>query len=150
MTARRANVIGTGLIGGSIGLALRAQGWHVTGTDANTARAAHAVELGVLDAVGVDADAAITFLAVPVRAIPDAARNALDHTSGVVTDVGSVKGSVLEAVDDPRFVGGHPMAGSEQDGLEGADAEVFEGAVWVLTPTAGTDETAFTTVRSTV
>jgi prephenate dehydrogenase len=67
-----------------------------------------------------------------------------------VTDVGSVKGSVIDAVDDPRFLGGHPMAGSEQDGLEGADAEVFEGAVWVLTPTATTDDTAFASVRSVV
>src|SRR4051794_26816610 len=112
MTATRANVIGTGLIGGSIGLALRAQGWHVSGTDAQPERAARAVELGAVDAVGIDPDATITFVAVPVQAIPDAARQALAATSGYVTDVGSVKGSVLEAVDNPRFVGGHPMAGS--------------------------------------
>src|SRR3954447_8854519 len=150
MTAPRANVIGTGLIGGSIGFALRNRGWHVTGSDADAARAEQAVTLGVLDAVGLDPDATITFVAVPVQAIPDAVRGALQHTSGPVTDVGSVKGSVIDAVDDPRFVGGHPMAGSEQDGLEGADAEVFEGAVWVLTPTATTDDAAFASVRSVV
>jgi len=150
VAASRANVIGTGLIGGSIGLALREQGWYVTGSDANAARAARAVELGALDAVGLDADATVTFIAVPVQAIPNAARQALETTTGYVTDVGSVKGSVLDAVDDPRFVGGHPMAGSEQDGIDGADADVFEGAVWVLTPTNTTDSDAFATVRSAV
>ncbi|MEY2421298.1 MAG: prephenate dehydrogenase [Acidimicrobiaceae bacterium] len=150
MTVQRANVIGTGLIGGSIGLALRGLGWHVSGTDADLSRAERARELGALDEVGLDPSASITFVAVPVRSIPDAARQALDATTGYVTDVGSVKGSVLEAVDDPRFVGGHPMAGSEQDGIEGADAEVFEGAVWVLTPTASTDDEAFAMIRSTV
>jgi prephenate dehydrogenase len=150
MAASRANVIGTGLIGGSIGLALRGRGWHVTGTDTDLSRVKQAVALGVLDAEGIDPEAAITFVAVPVQAIPDTVRAALATTSGPVTDVGSVKGSVIDAVDDPRFVGGHPMAGSEQDGLEGADAEVFEGAVWVLTPTATTDDTAFASVRSVV
>jgi len=150
MEPSRANIIGTGLIGGSIGLALRAQGWHVSGTDADEARAARAVELGALDAVGLDPSASITFIAVPVQSIPDAAHEALTTTSGYVTDVGSVKGSVLDAIDDPRFVGGHPMAGSEQDGIDGADADVFEGAVWVLTPTVSTDDNAFAAVRSTV
>jgi prephenate dehydrogenase len=150
VASSRANVIGTGLIGGSIGLALRGLGWRVTGTDFDPARAERARELGALDDVGIDPKAAITFVAVPVRAIPDAVRRALESTDGYVTDVGSVKGSVLEAVDDPRFVGGHPMAGSEQDGLDGADASVFEGAVWVLTPTASTDDDTFAAVRSAV
>jgi prephenate dehydrogenase len=150
VTEQRANVIGTGLIGGSIGLALRGLGWHVTGTDADPSRAERARELGALDEVGIDPAASITFVAVPVQSIPDAARQALDVTSGYVTDVGSVKGSVLEAIDDPRFVGGHPMAGSEQDGIDGADADAFEGAVWVLTPTAATDDEAFAAIRSTV
>src|SRR4051812_1052820 len=114
MTQQRANVIGTGLIGGSIGLALRGLGWHVTGTDADADRAQRARELGALHEVGIDPDALITFVAVPVQSIPDAARQALATTTGYVTDVGSVKGSVLDAIDDPRFVGGHTMAGSEQ------------------------------------
>jgi prephenate dehydrogenase len=68
--------------------------------------------------------------------------------------VGSVKAPVVAAVeqarpaDAARFVGGHPMAGSEQDGLEGADPDLFIGATWVLTPTPATDGTAFATVRS--
>jgi prephenate dehydrogenase len=106
--------------------------------------------LGALDAVGLDPTASITFVAVPVQSIPAAARDALAATTGFVTDVGSVKGSVVDAVDDPRFVGGHPMAGSEQDGIEGADASLFEGAVWVLTPTATTDDAAFTAIRAAI
>ncbi len=150
MSAGRANVIGTGLVGGSIGLALRRLGLHVTGDDVDAARATRARELGALDAVGLDADADITFVAVPVRAIPDAVRRALAGTRGLVTDVGSVKTSIVDAIDDPRFVGGHPMAGSEQEGVDGADADLFEGAVWVLTPTAATDDAAYASVRSIV
>jgi prephenate dehydrogenase len=122
---RRAGLVGTGLIGGSIGMALRRQGWFVTGIDHDPARAARAVELGALDAIGEDADAEITFLATPVRAIGDAAARALTLGSGIVTDVGSVKTSIIDAVDDPRFVGGHPMAGSEQEGVDGADPDLF-------------------------
>jgi prephenate dehydrogenase len=146
---RRAAVVGTGLIGGSLGLALRARGWHVTGADRDPARAERALELDALDAVGTDPHAEITFLATPVSGIADAARTALAH-GGVVTDVGSVKLPVVSAVDHPRFVGGHPMAGSEQEGVDGADASLFAGATWVLTPTVGTDPQAYALVRAVV
>jgi prephenate dehydrogenase len=146
----RAVVVGTGLIGGSIGMRLRAMGWHVTGRDRDPARAPRALELGALDAIGDDADATITFVATPVAAIATEARRALGAGGGLVTDVGGVKASVVEAVDDSRFVGGHPMAGSEQEGVEGADADLFEGATWVLTPTEGTDAAAYAQVRQIV
>ncbi len=146
---RRAGLVGTGLIGGSVGLALRAAGWHVTGTDLDATRAERALDLGVLDAIGVDPDAEITFVAVPVSAVPAAARVALD-AGGVVTDVGSVKAPVVAAVDHPRFVGGHPMAGSEAIGVDGARADLFDGAAWVLTPTPGTDQQAHALVHSVV
>jgi prephenate dehydrogenase len=69
----------------------------------------------------------------------------------VVTDVGSVKAPVVAAVGaHARFVGGHPMAGSEQEGVAGADAALFAGAVWVLTPVAATDPAAHSLVRSVV
>jgi prephenate dehydrogenase len=146
----RAAIVGTGLIGGSIGLALRRRGWHVTGTDEDGSTAARALELGALDAVGFDPAAEITFLATPVRAVASAARAALEVGPGIVTDVGSVKSSIVEAVADPRFIGGHPMAGSEQDGIDGADADLFAGAVWVLTPTAATDDTSFARLRAVI
>jgi len=109
--------------------------------------------VGAVDAVGLDPIAEITFLSTPVHALPQVAADvlAVTHPSrGVVTDVGSVKRSVVDAVASPRFVGGHPMAGSEQDGLHGAHAAMFEGATWVLTPTEGTDPDAFALVRSVV
>ena len=147
--ARRAVVVGTGLIGGSIGLALRAAGWHVTGRDRDPQRANQALALGALDAVGHDPHAELTFVATPVGAVADEAVTALGD-GGVVTDVGSVKASIVAAVGDPRFVGGHPMAGSEQNGLAGADTSLFRGSVWVLTPVAGTDDGAHSLVRSVV
>ncbi len=146
---RRAAVVGTGLIGGSIGLALRARGWHVTGRDDDRARAAAALERGAVDALGDDVDAEVTFVATPVGAVPAVARRLLTG-AGVVTDVGSVKAPVVGAVDHERFVGGHPMAGSEQEGVAGADAALFSGAVWVLTPVAGTAAAAHSLVRSVV
>lgn len=147
----RAQIVGTGLIGGSIGLALKAQGWHVTGTDRDPGRAVRALELGALDEIGNDTSASIVFLAVPVSGVADAARRALaSNLSAVVTDVGSVKAPIVSAVDSDRFVGGHPMAGSEQEGVEGADATLFDGAVWVLTPTEQTDSDALVLVRDVV
>jgi prephenate dehydrogenase len=146
----RANVIGLGLIGGSIGLALREAGWYVTGNDVVPGRPDQAAGRGCIDATGLDQAAAITFVAVPVLAVADQVKRALAETSGVVTDVGGVKGAIAEAVDDARFVGGHPMAGSELDGLDGADGSMFSGAVWVLTPAAGTADTTFAAVAGVV
>lgn len=140
---RRANVSGLGLIGGSIGKGLRARGWQVGGHDLDPVRLARAREIGAIDRVGLDPDAEVTFVAAPVLALPEAIGHALASTNGLVSDVGSVKGSVTSVVDDDRFIGGHPMAGSELDGIDGADADMFAGAVWVLTPTARTPDTAF-------
>jgi prephenate dehydrogenase len=145
----RALVVGTGLIGGSIGLALRERGWRVTGRDLDEKRAARALELGALDEVGDDPDADVVFIATPVGAVAEEARRALTGDR-VVTDVGGVKSPIVSAVGDARFVGGHPMAGSEQEGVDGADASLFAGATWVLTPTDDTDTTAYTRVRAVV
>ena len=146
----RAVVVGTGLIGGSIGMRLRRVGWYVTGRDLDPQRADQALALGALDEVGDDPDATMTFVATPVRAVADEARRALAAGSGLVTDVGGVKASIVDAVSHPRFVGGHPMAGSEQEGVEGATADLFEGATWVLTPTEDTDAAAYAQVRAIV
>jgi prephenate dehydrogenase len=143
---RRAQVVGTGLIGGSIGLALKAQGWHVTATDRDDAKAARALELGAIDAVGEDPEAELTFVATPVGGVAAAAAG----RPGVVTDVGSVKAAIVDAVGSPTFVGGHPMAGSEQEGVDGSRADLFQGAVWVLTPVETTDPAAHALVRSAV
>jgi prephenate dehydrogenase len=147
---RRAQIVGTGLIGGSIGQALRAQGWHVTGRDASEEMAARALELGALDAIGHDPAAEVTFVATPVGTVADEVRHALDSTTGLVTDVGSVKTPMLALMGDRRYVGGHPMAGSELEGVDGSRGDLFEGATWVLTPVAGTDDDAFAAIRTIV
>ncbi len=149
-TPRRAAIVGTGLIGGSIGLGLREQGWWVVGADQDEAVAAEALRRGALDAVGSPAGADITFVATPVGAVGAEARKALASGEGLVTDVGSVKAPIVAEVGDPRFVGGHPMAGSEQEGVSGARPDLFRNAVWVLTPTDETDDDALVKIRSAV
>ncbi len=158
---RRVALIGTGLIGGSIGLALSRAGMEVRGFDTDPERAAGARAIGAvaeiagsIEAVVRDTDIAI--VATPVGQVAELVVAALDAGAPVVTDVGSVKGPILRAVQSARpdraarFVGGHPMAGSEQDGLDGADVDLFNGATWVLTPAPWTDPGAHTAVRSMV
>jgi prephenate dehydrogenase len=145
----RAQVIGTGLIGGSIGQGLRRRGWWVVGRDRDPDREAQALALGALDEVGSDPSALVTFVATPAGAVAEAAAKVLE-AGGVVTDVAGIKGPIVARIDHPHFVGGHPMAGSEQEGVEGSDPDMFEGATWVLTPAANTDPRAFATVRSAV
>jgi prephenate dehydrogenase len=128
--------------------ALTERGWHVSGDDQKAERCEQALALGYVAATGLDPDAEITFVATPVLTLTAEVRRALAETKGVVTDVGSVKAALVNAVSDPRFVGGHPMAGSELEGLEGADPSMFQGAVWVLTPSPSTSDASFATVAS--
>lgn len=141
-TAPHANVLGLGLIGGSVALALVGAGYVVGGSDSDSAKIADAIERGIIQHAGLFPDAAITFVATPVGTVVEQVSRALTMTTGVVTDVGSVKAHVAREIHDPRFVPGHPMAGSELDGLDGADATMFDGAVWVLTPTDHTSDSA--------
>ena len=150
---RRAAVVGTGLIGGSIGLALRERGWWVTGTDTDPAIAARAKALGALDEGGDDPDAEFTFVATPVTAVVAEVSRVLAgarRRDAVVTDVAGVKAPLTAKLHDPRFVGGHPMAGSEQVGIDGADPDLFVGSTWVLTPTPTTDPDAYARLRAVV
>ncbi|MGZ8733690.1 MAG: prephenate dehydrogenase/arogenate dehydrogenase family protein [Acidimicrobiia bacterium] len=155
----RIALVGTGLIGGSIGLALSRVGVEVVGFDRDPARAARARELGATRAVAPTLAAAVAgadavVVAVPVSAVADLVIEALSLGAPAVTDVGSVKAPIVAAVqascpaEAHRFVGGHPMAGSEQDDLDGADPDLFAGAMWVLTPTEVTDPEAFATIRA--
>ena len=148
--ARIANVIGLGLVGGSVAFGLRQRGWRVHGDDARHATVERALAQEIVDVAGLSARAEITIVAVPVLAVADQVKRALAETEGVVTDVGSVKAPVCAATDDARFVGGHPMAGSELDGLDGADGDMFNGAIWVLTPTADTADVTLAKVSGIV
>lgn len=141
-------------MGASIGLALRARGWFVTGCDTDPERESQALALGAVTALGQDPDAEVVFVATPVSTVAGLARMALAASTRpaemIVTDVGSVKESIVSEVGHTRFVGGHPMAGSEQEGVAGADPELFNGATWVLTPTNATDPGAYARLRAIV
>ena len=142
----RLAVLGVGLIGGSVALAARERlGAEVTGYDDSPEALERALALGALncarssvtDAV---ADAEAVFVAVPVGGLSELVGEALAAASAdcVVTDVGSTKREVVAAHIDPRFVGGHPLAGAENAGVEHARADLFDAATWYLTPSAGT------------
>jgi prephenate dehydrogenase len=151
---RRALVVGTGLIGGSIALGLRRRGWHVSGIDVDENHARAALENEVIDAVGDDLEAEVVFVATPATSAAQVARallaDARRRPDAIVSDVSGVKTAIVADADHPRFIGGHPMAGSEQIGLHGADPDLFEGAVWVLTPTATTDLESFNQLKGVV
>jgi prephenate dehydrogenase len=142
----RLGVVGVGLIGGSVALAARERlGAHVSGYDASAEALERAVARGALDRACGDlseavADAEAVFVAAPVGRLGELVTAALAAAPEgcVVTDVGSTKRAVVAAHDDPRFVGGHPLAGAETSGVEHARADLFEGATWYLTPTART------------
>jgi prephenate dehydrogenase len=144
-------VIGVGLIGGSIGLAARERaGAEVVGFDPGDGVLETALDVGALDRPAPDAAAALegaeaAFVAAPVGALPGAVRAALAAAGEdcVVTDVGSTKRAVVDAVHDERFIGGHPLAGAANAGVRHARAELFDGATWYLTPTARTRGTLY-------
>ena len=104
-------------------------------------RLARAAELGAIDRAAVSLEEALEgadacFCCAPVGALPDQVRGALAAAGEdcVVSDVGSTKRSLVTRVSDERFVGGHPIAGAESAGVEHARADLFQGAVWYLTP----------------
>jgi prephenate dehydrogenase len=142
----RIAVIGVGLIGGSIALAARERlDAEVAAHDASREALDLARERGAVDRVcDTVADAVsgaeAVFVAVPVGALDPAVGEALAAASSdcIVTDVGSTKRAVVAAHADPRFVGGHPLAGAETAGMQHARADLFEGATWFLTPTPTT------------
>jgi prephenate dehydrogenase len=131
----RIAVLGVGLIGGSVALAARRRlGAHVSGVDP-------VLDHSVVDGVGF-ADADIVVVATPVDTLEQEVRRALSETRGIVTDVGSVKRALVAAIDDERFIGGHPLAGAETGGVEHAREDLFDDATWYLTPTAKTSGVA--------
>ena len=137
----RIAILGVGLIGGSVGLAARAQGCEVVGFDTEPGVLDAAVERRALDRAAGAAEEALAgaeacFLCAPVGALPALTERALEAAGRdcVVTDVGSTKRALAAATRDERFIGGHPIAGSEASGVEHARADLFQGAAWYLTP----------------
>jgi len=151
----RVTVIGTGLIGASVGLAAKRRGATVAGFDSDLGSAKAAAERGAIEEIGgtieaalAEADVAVVAvpvgqLAAQVRAVLDASR---EHTT--VTDVGSTKAAVCAAANrSPRFVGGHPVCGSEARGPEHASADLFDGATWFLSPLAQSEPSRYRLVH---
>jgi prephenate dehydrogenase len=143
---QRLAIVGTGLIGASVGLAARAagvdevRGWDVDPDALAVAARREAVEpAGSLEEAVADAELAV--VAAPVAALPTEVAAVLSASGNgtTVTDVGSTKGPVARAVTDGRFIGGHPVCGSHTHGAANANGELFRGATWFLTPVAATD-----------
>jgi prephenate dehydrogenase len=142
VTQLRVAVLGVGLIGGSIGLAARRRlGAHVVGLDADADALLRAREVGAINESAGDIEAVMhtvdyAFVATPVgRVVPVAtAALSLAGPDCVVSDVGSTKRHVAREVADPRFVPGHPLAGAETAGVQGAREDLFDDALWYLTP----------------
>lgn len=140
-------ILGLGLMGGSLGMALRSRGGaeKVIGWNRSASVLPVAKKMGAIDQVSPDpreavAEADLVVLAVPVRVVASLAETILPALKPdcVVTDVGSVKARLAaetEAILGGRYVGGHPMTGSEASGIEKANGKLYERAAWVLTPT---------------
>ena len=143
----RVAIVGTGLIGASVGLAAKRGGASVVGFDADGGVAAAALERGAVDEVGGTleealAGAELAVVAVPVGQLAAQVGVVLEASGDgcTVTDVGSTKSAVCAAAGtSPRFVGGHPVCGSEARGPDHASADLFHRATWFLSPLAQTD-----------
>ena len=148
-------IVGLGLIGGSLGLDLRASGARVHGLVHRADTAERARQRGLADRVDTDPavlqDCSLIVLALPLDRLlsPAAELLAALPLEAVVTDVGSVKQPVLERWTSlhPRFVASHPMAGTAQAGVEAGLEGLFRGRPWVATPTASTDAAALLAVQ---
>ena len=151
-------VVGTGLLGTSIGLALRRAGVEVVLTDVTEEHLRTASGLGAGRAVTAQDRPRLVVVAVPPDHLGGAITTALaDHPEAVVTDVGSVKAAPLAAVRREvdaaslaRYVGSHPMAGSERSGPLAASAALFEGRPWAVTPHERSAPTAVAAVTALV
>lgn len=152
----RVAVLGTGVIGGSIGLKLVDLGVRVSAfdTDPVAARAAESAGIEVYpDPVAAVDGVDVAVIAVPVDAAISLVRELARTDCPVVTDVGSTKAGIVEAAGQElgdRFVGGHPMAGSERHGFAAAMPDLFEDAPWILTPTETTGGAAYRSVAALV
>lgn len=158
---KQVTIVGVGLIGGSMGMILKEQGLadRVVGVGRSLANLDLAVERGAIDAYERDPKAAmpgaeLVILATPVESFAGHLEEwgpVLDPGT-IVSDVGSVKGSLVEQVESlvpagVHFVGAHPIAGKETSGVGDGSVDLFTGALCLITPTRNTDPQALLTVR---
>jgi prephenate dehydrogenase len=158
---REAAVVGLGLIGGSLAMALRAAGARVIGVDVDATAIETAIRRGAVDEGGTRLDgiatADLVVIATPLDQVAPAAIAAARRMrpGALLTDVGSVKAPIVAAVNSAlppgaQFVGGHPMAGSEGAGIAAADAALLAGRIFVLTPTGRTAPETVAALRAVV
>lgn len=160
-------IIGTGLIGGSIGLGLKERGLATTiigvghrKASLNKALKIKAIDEGTTSIEKAVKNADIIILATSVSLIPDHAKKIIPlmKKSAILTDVGSTKSYIVSQINNeiksrcgrekPNFIGAHPLAGSEQRGIESARSDLFEGSVCVLTPTSLNSKQGITRLSS--
>lgn len=140
------HIIGLGLIGGSIALALKSRGFTVSFRESNPDHAEIARTIGLTERSADDLSPEIVFVCVPpAQAASVLAQASLDFPDATITDVTSVKGAVLSraielGVDTHRMVSAHPMAGREVSGPRAARSDLFEDRVWVITPSQDSDQ----------
>ncbi|MEZ2233018.1 prephenate/arogenate dehydrogenase [Microcoleus sp.] len=139
-------IVGLGLIGGSIGLDLRSRGFSVFGVSSREQTCHRAIARGVVDKASVHlsdmAVADVVFICTPLGSIESIAQQLVPHLSPdtILTDVGSVKTPIVQSLSSlwPNFVGGHPMAGTAESGIDAAVSDLFVDRPYVVTPTAQT------------
>ncbi len=149
---RQITIVGTGLIGGSLGLALRKNGFSgkIIGCDRAAvlvrAKQIGAIHQGSSDPIQAGRDSDLVVLATPVGGIIELIARLAPHLSSntLLTDVGSTKAEIVASAQKAfgknaaqRFLAGHPMAGKENQGIKFAEPDLFRGAVWFLTPLPG-------------
>lgn len=139
-------IVGLGLIGGSLGLDLRSQGHYIAGVSRKQETCQRAIARGAVDDASTSLtlmkNADLIFICTPLGVMQSTVEELIPHlgAEAVLTDVGSVKGWVVEAISPlwANFVGGHPMAGTADSGIEAALRGLFVDAPYVLTPTEST------------
>jgi prephenate dehydrogenase len=161
-------ILGLGLMGASLGMSFKAsggagkrqlvvKGWNRTGSVSEKALHRGAIDRACQTVEEAVEDADFVFVATPVSTIPELALRAASAAPRgcIVSDVGSVKQKIVEAVEESlpegvHFIGGHPMCGSELQGLEAARPDMYRGATWVLTPSNNTDSQALASLSGLV
>lgn len=135
-------ILGLGLIGGCLGFDLRSQGHHVLGVSRRESTCVRAVEIGSVDQASLDlsllASAEVVFICTPIGLIVPQIKELIGYLpkTTIITDVGSVKKPIVEAISPlwENFIGGHPMAGKTDVGIESAQRNLFVNRPYVLTP----------------
>ncbi|MBU1487024.1 prephenate dehydrogenase [bacterium] len=159
MKIEKVSIIGVGLIGGSLGLALKKKGLasKIVGIGRRETSLREALRVGTVDEVTLDlkegvSQADLVILAAPVGSILRIGREIVPHLKqgAILTDVGSTKEEIVRALGalTKDFVGAHPMAGSNESGVEKATASLFEKATCVITPTGETSKKALDVVEN--